>query len=79
MPIFRAALNVNVIGKADFAYPKGSSTISETLHGAAILLRLSKNWDWFINLSSGDYPLVTQDGKVFPFFNGIVSYLVLDF
>lgn len=50
-----------MIGNADFAYSKGSSAISSTLHGAAILLRLSPNWNWFINLSAGDYPLVTQD------------------
>ncbi|KAJ9154054.1 hypothetical protein P3X46_027432 [Hevea brasiliensis] len=74
VPIFRAALNVNVIGKADFAYPKGSSTISETLHGAAILMRLSKNWDWFISLSARDYPLVTQDDLLH-----ILSYLPRDF
>ncbi|XP_057959394.1 beta-glucuronosyltransferase GlcAT14A [Malania oleifera] len=61
VPIFRAAKNVNVIGKADYAYPKGSSPISSMLHGASILLRLSSAWDWFINLSSRDYPLVTQD------------------
>ncbi|GAB4843697.1 hypothetical protein Ancab_013661 [Ancistrocladus abbreviatus] len=61
VPIFRAAQNVHVIGKADFAYPKGSSPISSVLRGASILLRLSSNWDWFINLSAGDYPLVTQD------------------
>ncbi|EEF44299.1 transferase, transferring glycosyl groups, putative [Ricinus communis] len=74
VPIFKAALNVNVIGKADFAYPKGSSSISATLHGAAILLRLSKNWDWFINLNAGDYPLVTQDDLLH-----IFSYLPRDF
>ncbi|KDP20340.1 hypothetical protein JCGZ_06426 [Jatropha curcas] len=74
VPIFRAAKNVNVIGKADFAYPKGSSTISATLHGAAILLRLSKNWDWFVNLSAGDYPLITQDDLLH-----IFSYLPKDF
>lgn len=61
MPIFRAAQNVHLIGKADFVYPKGSSSISFTLHGASILLRLSTNWDWFISLGVGDYPLVTQD------------------
>ncbi|RVW88414.1 Beta-glucuronosyltransferase GlcAT14B [Vitis vinifera] len=49
------------MGKADFAYRKGSSSISSTLHGASILLRLSSSWDWFINLSASDYPLVTQD------------------
>jgi protein xylosyltransferase len=36
--------------------------IAATLHGAAILLRQSENWDWFINLSASDYPLITQDG-----------------
>ncbi|KAK9289241.1 hypothetical protein L1049_017716 [Liquidambar formosana] len=61
IPIFKAAQNVNVVGKADFAYPKGSSAISSTLRGASILLRLSSTWDWFINLSAADYPLVTQD------------------
>ncbi|XP_042967676.1 beta-glucuronosyltransferase GlcAT14A-like isoform X2 [Carya illinoinensis] len=61
LPIFKAAQNVNVIGKADFAYPKGSSTIPFTLHGASILLRLSADWDWFVSLNAADYPLVTQD------------------
>ncbi|XP_052191180.1 beta-glucuronosyltransferase GlcAT14B isoform X3 [Diospyros lotus] len=71
--VFRAAQNVNVIGKADFAYPKGSSPLSSTLHGASILLRLSANWDWFINLSVADYPLVTQDDLLH-----ILSYLPKD-
>lgn len=62
-PLFRAAQNVNVIGKADVVYREGSSFVSSTLHGASILLRISNNWDWFINLSVDDYPLVTQDGK----------------
>lgn len=61
IPIFKAAQNVNVVGKADFAYPKGSSAISFTLRGASILLRLSPNWDWFVSLNAADYPLVTQD------------------
>lgn len=58
-----AAQNVNVIGKSDFVDPKGCSSISNTLHAAAILLKINKDWDWFINLSAADYPLVTQDGK----------------
>lgn len=56
---------MNVIGKADFSYQSGSSTISSTLHGASILLKLSKNWDWFISLNAADYPLVSQDGIFF--------------
>jgi hypothetical protein len=38
--------------------------VANTLHAAAILLREGADWDWFINLSSSDYPLVTQDGEV---------------
>ncbi|XP_027366031.1 beta-glucuronosyltransferase GlcAT14A [Abrus precatorius] len=60
-PIFRAAQNVHVMGKPDFAYPKGSSPVSLNLHAASILLRLSVNWDWFVSLSADAYPLVTQD------------------
>ncbi|KAF8402016.1 hypothetical protein HHK36_012967 [Tetracentron sinense] len=61
VPVFRATQNVNVVGKSDFDNPRGPSSIASTLHGAAILLRFSANWDWFINLSAADYPLVTQD------------------
>ncbi|XP_022725926.1 beta-glucuronosyltransferase GlcAT14A-like [Durio zibethinus] len=71
--IFKAAQNVDVIGKADYAYPRGSSTISSTLHGASILVRLASNWDWFISLNAGDYPLVTQDDLLH-----ILSYLPKD-
>ncbi|KAF4370867.1 hypothetical protein G4B88_012667 [Cannabis sativa] len=70
VPIFNAAQNVDVIGKADFVYPKGSSSLSFTLHGASMLLRLASNWDWFISLNAGDYPLVTQDDLLH-----ILSYL----
>ncbi|KAB2062104.1 hypothetical protein ES319_A10G130000v1 [Gossypium barbadense] len=70
VPIFRAAQNVDVIGKANYAYQRGSSTVTSTLHSASILLRLSSKWDWFISLSAGDYPLVTQDDLLH-----ILSYL----
>ncbi|KAH7353003.1 hypothetical protein KP509_19G074600 [Ceratopteris richardii] len=53
--------NVHFIGNADIVTYKGPSMIAHTLHGAAVLLRCSKHWDWFINLSADDYPLVTQD------------------
>lgn len=61
-PIFRSYGNVFVLGKANAVEWSGSSMVATTLHGAAVLLKLCKNWDWFINLSSLDYPLVTQDG-----------------
>ncbi|XP_014511047.1 beta-glucuronosyltransferase GlcAT14B [Vigna radiata var. radiata] len=60
-PIFKAAQNVHVVGKPDFSYPKGSSPVSLRLHAASVLLRLSRDWDWFVSLSADAYPLVTQD------------------
>ncbi|CAN1278801.1 Beta-glucuronosyltransferase GlcAT14A [Linum perenne] len=63
VPVFRAAQNVDVIGKPDFTYQRGSSPVSATLHGASLLLKLSNNWDWFVSLGAADYPLVTQDGN----------------
>uniref|UniRef100_A0A7N1A4V7 Uncharacterized protein n=1 Tax=Kalanchoe fedtschenkoi TaxID=63787 RepID=A0A7N1A4V7_KALFE len=68
--VFHAARNVFVVGKADFAYQKGSTFVSTTLRGASILLRLAEKWDWFVNLSAKDYPLVTQDDLLH-----ILSYL----
>ncbi|OIT30235.1 PREDICTED: beta-glucuronosyltransferase GlcAT14A [Nicotiana attenuata] len=73
VPLFKAAQNVNFIGKADFVYPIGSSALSATLHGASVLLRVSHRWDWLINLSAADYPLVTQDDLLH-----ILSYLPKD-
>ncbi|KAL0431683.1 UNVERIFIED_CONTAM: Beta-glucuronosyltransferase GlcAT14B [Sesamum radiatum] len=37
--------------------------VANSLHAAAILLKEGGHWDWFINLSASDYPLVTQDGS----------------
>jgi protein xylosyltransferase len=61
-PAFTEARNVYVVGKANLVTYRGPTMIAATLHGAAILLRQSENWDWFINLSASDYPLITQDG-----------------
>ncbi|KAF5183654.1 Beta-glucuronosyltransferase glcat14b [Thalictrum thalictroides] len=66
--------NVFVVGKADFAYSNAPSSISNTLHGASLLLRWSSYWHWFINLSASDYPLVTQDDLLH-----ILSYLPKNF
>lgn len=73
VPLFRAAQNVHVIGKADYVFPAGPSSLSSTLHGASIMLRVAADWDWFINLSANDYPLVTQDDLLH-----ILSYLPKD-
>lgn len=61
--IFAVVQNVFVISKANMVTYRGPTMVANTLHACAILLKKSKDWDWFINLSASDYPLVTQDGK----------------
>lgn len=61
--VFRQFRNVVVVGKADLVTYKGPTMIACTLHGIAVLLKWAKNWDWFINLSASDYPLMSQDGE----------------
>ena len=61
-PIFSKVGNVFMIKKANMVTYRGPTMVSNTLHACAILLKRHKDWDWFINLSASDYPLVTQDG-----------------
>nr|GMC53912.1 beta-glucuronosyltransferase GlcAT14A-like [Ipomoea batatas] len=65
--VFRAFGNVNVVGKSYGVNQMGASGLAAMLHAAALLLRLSRDWDWFINLSSSDYPLLTQDDILYAF------------
>ena len=60
--IFAEIGNVHMITKANMVTYRGPTMVANTLHACAILLKRSKDWDWFINLSASDYPLVTQDG-----------------
>ena len=55
--------NVWIVGKSNLVTYRGPTMLSTTLHAMAILLRLCQ-WDWFINLSASDYPLLSQDGMV---------------
>nr|ACN40351.1 unknown [Picea sitchensis] len=71
--LFVQAGNVHVIRKANLVTYRGPTMVANTLHAAAILLRKSQEWDWFINLSASDYPLVTQDDLLHTF-----SYLPRD-
>eukprot|EP01018_Ginkgo_biloba_P010577 Gb_16106 [translate_table: standard] len=71
--IFAEVGNVHMISKANLVTYRGPTMVANTLHAAAILLRQSKDWDWFINLSASDYPLVTQDDLLHTF-----SYLPRD-
>lgn len=61
-PLFTKVGNVFMNTKANMVTYRGPTMVSNTLHACAILLKRSKDWDWFINLSASDYPLVTQDG-----------------
>ncbi|KAK1309592.1 hypothetical protein QJS10_CPA09g01421 [Acorus calamus] len=64
-PTFSEVRNVHVIAKANLVTYKGPTMIACTLHAVAVLLKESAKWDWFINLSASDYPLVTQDALLF--------------
>ncbi|CAN6808204.1 unnamed protein product, partial [Brassica oleracea] len=38
-----------------------------TLHAVSIFLKLGRSWNWFIELSALDYPLITQDAFTLSF------------
>ncbi|GKV38321.1 hypothetical protein SLEP1_g46245 [Rubroshorea leprosula] len=65
--IFSKVGNVYMITKANLITYRGPTMIANTLHACAILLKRSAEWDWFINLSASDYPLVTQDDLLYTF------------
>ncbi|KAK4786535.1 hypothetical protein SAY86_010368 [Trapa natans] len=62
-PIMAKVGNVRIISNANMVTYRGPTMVSNVLHACAIFLRTYKDWDWFINLSASDYPLVTQDEK----------------
>ncbi|KAL8132234.1 hypothetical protein AgCh_007931 [Apium graveolens] len=61
--VFRQMGNIWVVDKPNLVTYRGPTMLSATLHAMSILLRRADEWDWFINLSASDYPLVTQDGN----------------
>lgn len=61
--VYARAGNVWIVGRPNLVTYRGPTMLSTTLHAVAVLLRLGRRWDWFINLSASDYPLVTQDGN----------------
>lgn len=67
--LFSKVGNVLVIKKSNMVTYRGPTMVANTLHACAILLKKYKDWDWFINLSASDYPLVTQDGEFFILFS----------
>ena len=72
-PLFTELGNVRMVVKANLVTYRGPTMVTNTLHAAAILLKDGGDWDWFINLSASDYPLVTQDGKEFVNFQSFVD------
>ncbi|KAL1195764.1 Beta-glucuronosyltransferase GlcAT14B [Cardamine amara subsp. amara] len=66
-PMYSKTGNVYMITKANLVTYTGPTMVANTLHACAILLKRSPNWDWFINLSASDYPLVTQDDLLHTF------------
>ncbi|KAK4771727.1 hypothetical protein SAY86_013502 [Trapa natans] len=66
-PTFVKLRNVRMITKANLITYRGPTMVANTLHAASILLREGGDWDWFINLSASDYPLVTQDDLLHTF------------
>ncbi|KAJ7956684.1 Beta-glucuronosyltransferase [Quillaja saponaria] len=60
-PLFVKLGNVRMVVRANLVTYRGPTMVTNTLHAAAILLKEGGEWDWFINLSASDYPLVTQD------------------
>lgn len=72
-PAFSSVKNVWMMEKANLVTYRGPTMVANTLHAAAILLKEGGDWDWFINLSASDYPLVTQDDLLHTF-----SYLPRD-
>lgn len=70
-PLFQPEGNVMIVGKPNLVTYRGPTMLATTLHAMALLLRCCR-WDWFINLSASDYPLVKQDGTV-----SVPFYLIL--
>ncbi|CAM8952945.1 unnamed protein product [Rhodiola kirilowii] len=66
-PLFVSVGNVYMIKKANMVTYRGPTMVANTLHACAVLLKQNKEWDWFINLSATDYPLVTQDDLLHAF------------
>ncbi|KAK8622378.1 hypothetical protein V6N13_117297 [Hibiscus sabdariffa] len=68
-PTFAEVENIRVMAQSNLVTYKGPTMIASTLQAIAILLKESLEWDWFLNLSASDYPLVTQDDLLHVFSN----------
>ncbi|XP_004302805.1 PREDICTED: xylosyltransferase 1 [Fragaria vesca subsp. vesca] len=66
-PVFGQVGNVWIVGKPNLVTYRGPTMLATTIHALALLLRTCSRWDWFINLSASDYPLITQDDLIHAF------------
>uniref|UniRef100_A0A7N0RC14 Uncharacterized protein n=1 Tax=Kalanchoe fedtschenkoi TaxID=63787 RepID=A0A7N0RC14_KALFE len=66
---FRQVKNVRVMAQSNLVTYKGPTMFATTLQAIALLFKDTSHWDWFINLSASDYPLVTQDDLLHIFSN----------
>ncbi|KAG6524588.1 beta-glucuronosyltransferase GlcAT14B-like [Zingiber officinale] len=64
-PVYSRFGNVRVVTRANLVTYRGPTMVANTLHAASILLKEGGDWDWFINLSASDYPLMTQDDLLY--------------
>ncbi|KAJ1687372.1 hypothetical protein LUZ63_018762 [Rhynchospora breviuscula] len=67
-PTFARFGNVWIVQKSNLVTYRGPTMLTTTLHAISMLLRTCQ-WDWFINLSASDYPLITQDDLIVAFSN----------
>ncbi|KAG6425747.1 hypothetical protein SASPL_109951 [Salvia splendens] len=65
--VFEQFGNVDVVGKSYAVNPMAASGLAAVLHAAALLLRLRDDWDWFVPLSTSDYPILPQDDILYAF------------
>uniref|UniRef100_A0A0E0BAV8 BGGP Beta-1-3-galactosyl-O-glycosyl-glycoprotein n=1 Tax=Oryza glumipatula TaxID=40148 RepID=A0A0E0BAV8_9ORYZ len=77
-PVYARAGNVWIVGRPNLVTYRGPTMLSTTLHAVAMLLRLGRRWDWFVNLSASDYPLVTQDAHQPPWLEDRARPVILD-
>lgn len=76
-PLFAQVGNVRVVSRSNLVTYRGPSMVTNTLHAAAILMKEGGDWDWFINLSASDYPLLTQDGiSAQPYFKIFMTFFL---
>ncbi|XP_076909757.1 beta-glucuronosyltransferase GlcAT14A-like [Bidens hawaiensis] len=70
----RVFQHVFIVGNPNRVTYRGPTMLANTLHAMSMLLRIGLDWDWFINLSASDYPLVTQDDLISAF-SGMPKHL----